>query len=307
MNVFLTGASGVIGQRAVPLLLAAGHAVTAVVRKPERGAALDAAGARVIVVDLFDPAAVRAAVSGHDAIVHLATHMPRLDWHVALPGAWRENDRLRRAAAANLAAAAIDVRARRYVQESFAPAYPDCGERWIDEDVPLAPARYNRSVLDAEAAAWRFSLSGGAGIVLRFASFYGPDAEQTQGLIGAVREGWAPLPGRPDAFLSSVSHDDAATAVVAALRLSPGIYNVADDEPLRRREYVDSLARALGVPAPRLAPPWTRHLLGSVGRLLARSQRISNRKLRRDGAWAPRQRNAREGWAALVASACGER
>jgi len=297
MNVFLTGASGVIGRRAVPRLLAAGFHVTAVVRSPERGAALKAAGAHVIVLDLFDSHAVRSALTGHDAVIHLATHMPPLDWRVALPGAWRENDRLRRVASANLVDAAIGARAQRFIQESFAPAYPDCGERWIDEEVPIAPARYNRSISDAERAAERFAASGGSSIVLRFASFYGPDAEQTRSLVAAVRRGWAPLPGAPDAFISSVSHDDAAEAVVAAMRSPGGIYNVCDDEPLRHREYVDALARALGVAPPRIPPAWTRHLLGSVGRLLARSQRISNRRLRRAAGWAPRDRGVREGWA----------
>ena len=54
---------------------------------------------------------------------------------------------------------------------------------------------------------------------------------------------------------------------------------MADDEPLRRREYYDLLADALGVGHPRFLPPWTALLYGSPGEMLARSLRISNRKL----------------------------
>ena len=97
-----------------------------------------------------------------------------------------------------------------------------------------------------------------------------------------------------------VSHDDAASAVVAALTVPAGIYNVVDDEPLRRRELVDSLAAALGVPRPKLLPGWLKYLLGSLGETLARSQRISNRKLRAASSWVPRWRNAREGWGPLA-------
>jgi hypothetical protein len=48
--------------------------------------------------------------------------------------------------------AALSVGVKVFVQESFAPAYPDGGDRWIDETRTLAPAAYNRSVMNAEAA-----------------------------------------------------------------------------------------------------------------------------------------------------------
>jgi nucleoside-diphosphate-sugar epimerase len=119
-------------------------------------------------------------------------------------------------------------------------------------------------------------------------------------MIKLVRKGWAPIPGSPEGFLSSVSHDDAASAIVAALRVPAGIYNVVDDEPMRRREYFDSLARALGVAPPRIPPPWVARLFGSVGEMLVRSLRISNRKLRDESGWAPKLPSVREGWRAVV-------
>ena len=52
MNVFLTGATGVIGRRVVPLLVAAGHRVSAMVHAPEKAVALTRAGARPVKADL---------------------------------------------------------------------------------------------------------------------------------------------------------------------------------------------------------------------------------------------------------------
>jgi len=150
-------------------------------------------------------------VAGHDAVINLATHMPRLDWHAVLPGAWAENNRIRTIGSANLARAAAEAGVDIFIQESFAPAYPDCGDKWIDESVPLALARYNRSIADAERAALGFAERRPRGVVLRFGAFYGPDAEQVFDLIGYLRKGWAPLPSRPEAFISPLSHDDAAT------------------------------------------------------------------------------------------------
>lgn len=296
MRVFVTGASGVVGRRAVPLFVAAGHSVTAIGRTTDKRAAIARAGAQPVSADLFDRAQIDRAAAGHDAIVNLATHMPTSTSRMMLPWSWRENDRIRRDASALLVEAAITLGVSRFVQESFAPVYPDCGDNWIDERTPLAPVRYNRTVSDAEHSAERFTTAGGTGVVLRFAGFYGPDAFTTHDMGNMVRRGWSPIPGSPSAFVSSISHDDAATAVVAALGVPAGAYNVTDDEPLRRLEYVEVMAKALHVGPPHFMPPWTSHLMGSLGQLLSRSQRMSNQKFRAAApAWSLRFRSAREG------------
>ena len=296
MRVFVTGASGVIGRRAVPLLVAAGHRVTAVGRSDAKRAALARAGAEPVDLDLFDLGQVRRAIAAHDAVINLATHMPSSVTRMMLPWSWRENDRVRREGSATLVNAAIVEGVGRFVQESFAPSYPDSGDAWIDESTPYQTVRYNRTVLDAERAVERFTASDRIGVVLRFAGFYGPDAFTLHDMANVVRRGWSPLPGRPEAFVSSISHDDAATAVVESLALPAGAYNVTDDEPVRRREYVDVIAKAIGVAPPRFMPPWTARLMGSLGQLLSRSERMSNRKLRTAApGWTLRFPSVREG------------
>jgi nucleoside-diphosphate-sugar epimerase len=300
MRVLVTGATGVVGRRAVPLLVAAGHAVTAVGRSQPKRDALRAAGATPVDLDLFDAAAVRRAVAGHDAVVNVATHMPSSSTAMLLPWAWRENDRVRREGSAALAEAARAEGVSRFVQESFAPIYADGGDAWIDETWPVRPTRYNRSVLDAERSAERFAAAGGAGVVLRFGGFYGPDAFHMREMLDVARRGWLALPGPPEAFASCVSHDDAATAVVAALALPSGTYNVVDDEPLRRRDWAAALAHAFGIPTPRPLPRWLTRLGGSITELLSRSQRMSNAKLRAAAGWAPRWPSVREGFVAMA-------
>ena len=302
MRIFVTGATGVTGRRAVPLLIAAGHEVTAVARSAEKAAGLATAGASPIIVDLFDAAAVRRAVAGQDAIINLATAVPPSSKAI-LRSAWREMDRIRRDASAILVDAALAGGVRRLVQESFAPVYADNGDGWIDEGWPVKPARYNRTTLDAERSAERFTRGGGTGVVLRFGWFYGPDAGgATLDMIGFVRKGWSPAPG-PDGFISSISHDDTATAAVAALGVPAGIYNVVDDEPVRRREFFGSLAEALGVPPPKFLPKWVGRLMGGPGETLARSLRISNRKFRDASGWEPKYPSVRDAWPDLLREA----
>jgi nucleoside-diphosphate-sugar epimerase len=300
MRIFVAGATGVIGRRVVPLLVAAGHEVTGVARTREKAAELKRVGATPVRVDLFDADAVRAAVAGHDVVINLATAVPP-GTKVFMPGAWKQMDRIRRVASSILADAAIAGGAERFIQESFAPIYADAGDAWIDESSPVRPARYNRTVLDAERWAERVTRAGKTGVVLRFAFFYGPDAGPAlESMIAYARKGWASWFGGPHGYLPAVSHDDAATAVVDALHLPAGIYNVVDDEPLRRSEYFGALASALGARPPRFFPAWMRHLAGSLGETMARSLRISNRKLREASGWSPRHRSVREGWAATI-------
>jgi nucleoside-diphosphate-sugar epimerase len=300
MKVFVAGGTGVVGRRALKLLAAAGHEVTAVARTPDRAAFVESLGAHPALLDLFDADAVRRAVVGHEAVVNVATKIPSIS-RSAVPGAWRENDRIRSDGSRNLVDAALAAGATRYVQESFAPTYPDRGDAWIDEDVPLEPAPYARTVLDAETQARRFTGSGGTGVVLRYGLFYGPDGIHAHTILKSARRGFAPVFGPPSAYTSSIEIDDAATAVVSALEAPAGAYNVVDDEPLTRREYADALARALGKEHLRMMPVWLLKLGGSKMTMLMRSQRMSNRRFKEATSWAPEYPSAREGWPAVVA------
>src|ERR1700691_5394632 len=78
MKVFLAGATGVIGRRLVPMLLAEGHEVTGMTRSPERAQTLRAAGATPVIADALDEEAVRRAVAeaSPEALIHELTSIP---------------------------------------------------------------------------------------------------------------------------------------------------------------------------------------------------------------------------------------
>jgi uncharacterized protein YbjT (DUF2867 family) len=67
--VLVTGATGYIGQRLIPALLARGHAVRALARSGSRDRV--PAGAEVVLGDALDPASVTAAARAGDTLVHL--------------------------------------------------------------------------------------------------------------------------------------------------------------------------------------------------------------------------------------------
>lgn len=304
MRIFVAGATGVIGRRLIPMLVSAGSEVTAVARSRAKRDQLERQGATPVEVDLFDALAVKDAVAGHSTVINVATKIPSGS-KIFLPGAFKENIRIRMEASRNLSNAAIATRARRFVQESFAPAYPDRDDEWIDEDVPIMPGHYIESVVDAESAARTFTRSGGAGVVLRFSWLYGPDSSLTRDTVNFVRKGIAPVFGGGEAFMSSIWADDAASAVFASLRVPAGVYNITDNVPMRRREAFDILARELGVNRPRILPTWLSKLTGSVGDTLGRSHRLSNAKFRQASGWIPKVPSVKEGWRLIAEESNG--
>jgi hypothetical protein len=80
-----------------------------------------------------------------------------------------------------------------------------------------------------------------------------------------------------------------------------GAYTVVDDGPVTRSVYFGSLAEQLHLKPPRFLPDWTTPLFGSIGQAMARSLRLSNRKLRTASEWTPRFPSVREGWRATLA------
>jgi nucleoside-diphosphate-sugar epimerase len=298
MKVFLAGATGVLGRATVPRLVAAGHEVTAVARGPEKAERLRDHGAVPASVDLFDEAAVRRAVEGHEAVVHMATSIPPLSkgWRGS---AWAANDRLRREGTRILADAARAAAVPVLVKEMVCFFYPDRGSEWIDEDVPVERHPFSAASLDAEDTTLRFGQDAGRGIVLRFGLFYSADARGIDEHLRVARLGLGPMLGRPEAYQPSIHVDDAADAVVAALAAPSWAYNVAD-EPLTKRAWNDAFADAFGLERLRDTPRLLLRLGGSKLEVLGASRRVSSARFREATGWAPTYPDATVGLAQVA-------
>jgi nucleoside-diphosphate-sugar epimerase len=301
VKTFVAGATGVLGRRVVLLLTNAGYDVTAVARSDARATLLRELGARPVTIDVFDPAAVRQAVAGHEVVCNLATHIPS-PIRMAMPGAWAENDRIRIEVSRNLVDAVLAGGAQRYVQESIAFLYRDAHDEWIDESSPIDPVANIRSATVAESNAARVTAAGAIGVVLRFAAFYGPESDATLDMIRLAKRRIA-IGAGPKGYMSSITTDDAASAVVASLSVPAGLYNISDDEPVTRREFFGALAGALGVRPPFVPPAAVARLGGAKASILTRSQRISNRRFVEATGWKPTSRSVYEGWPTVIAAA----
>jgi nucleoside-diphosphate-sugar epimerase len=191
VRIFLAGATGVIGARLLPLLVAAGHEVAGMTRSPGKAEQVRAAGAQPVVCDVYDLAALTAAVADFrpDLVMHQLTDLP--DDAALLPELAGANARIRTEGTQNLLAAARSAGAKRFLAQSIA---------W-------EPAGRGEAIRDHEAA-----VLGVDGVVVQYGQFYGP---------GTYYE--AELPTEP-----RVCVDDAAARTMELLEADSGIVVIAD-------------------------------------------------------------------------------
>jgi nucleoside-diphosphate-sugar epimerase len=305
MRVFVAGASGVIGRPLVPALLAGGHDVTGMTRRSERADAIRAAGADAVVCDVFDPEALNAAVAAArpEVVVHELTALPA-ELDPRRKGLYAANNRIRSEGTRNLVAAARAAGARRFVAQSIGFMYAPAGGPVKSETDPImsglrgefgdsveATLELERQTLDAE---------GIEGIVLRYAFFYGPGTSYAGDgyQAGEVRRRRFPIIGDGSGTFSFIHVDDAATATVAACgRGTPGIYNVADDEPAPLRDWLPVYAEAVGAKPPWRIPMWLARLVGGSAAGLAAGMRgCSNARAKAELGWQPRWTSWRQGF-----------
>jgi nucleoside-diphosphate-sugar epimerase len=307
VRIFLAGATGAIGRRLVPMLLAAGHEVTGSTRSPERAEQLRAGGAAAIVLDALDEPAVSDALAAAapDAVIHQLTSIPQRINPRTICRDFEMNDRLRREGTRILVNAAQATGASRIIVQSIAFAYaPGPPGRIHDEGDPQmgpedSPRPFLRSAL-ALGELDRITLAAG-GLVLRYGYFYGPGTAIAPG--GSTGEMLAkrrfPVVGGGAGVWSFVHIDDAAKATVAALtRGASGAYNVVDDDPAPVSQWLPALAQALGARPPQHVPAWlARPLAGSYGiYTMTRAQGASNARAKGELGWTPDLPSWREGF-----------
>ena len=186
MRIFLAGASGVIGQHLIPMLVAEGHVVAGMTRTPGKAERLRSLGAEPIVCDVFDRDTLFKVVDrfAPEVVIHQLTDLPD-DAELVLART-EANNRMRREGTTNLVDAAQRCGVRVIAQSVAWPLPGDGG---------AAVAFHERKVLGAN------------GVIVRYGRFFGP---------GTYFEGAAPPAPR-------VHVADAARRTLAVLDVSSGV------------------------------------------------------------------------------------
>jgi nucleoside-diphosphate-sugar epimerase len=194
VRIFVAGATGVIGSRLVPLLVADGHAVAGMTRSTHKADLLRELGAEPVVCDVFDAHALTRAVIAFapDIVFHQLTDLP--DNAADIPAFSERNNRIRGEGTRNLLSAAAAASAGPVIAQSISWELPG-------ESGRAATAEHERAVLRA------------GGVVIRYGQLYGP---------GTYYETARPEPPR-------VHVDDAARRTVPAIGVPAGVTIVVDD------------------------------------------------------------------------------
>jgi nucleoside-diphosphate-sugar epimerase len=313
MKVFVAGATGVLGRKLVPQLVARGHEVVGMTRSASKQDLVRSLGARPVVADALDPDAVAQAVASAEpeVIVHELTALSgKMSIRDArhperFSGAIMTN-RLRTEATDHLLAAGRAVGARRFVAQSFgAFRFARAGAPVQTEADPLDPDPRQtgvEAILYLEQAVT--TIEWGEGLVLRYGGFYGPGTSISLApdavMAAPIRKRRFPIVGDGGGIWSHVHIEDAATATAIAVEHGrSGVYNVVDDEPAPVREWLPVVASALGAKPPRRIPRWLGRLAaGEMATLMMTEARgASNEKAKRELGWQLRYPSWRQGLA----------
>lgn len=139
MRVFVTGATGVLGRRVIRNLVDQQFSVVALSRSAQNTELLRKERVEIREGDLFNKGEMIAAKKNSDAILHLATSIPKKT--LAKLSDWQMNDRIRVEGTANLVDAAIANNVKTFVCESVAMLYGQQHGNFVTSGTPLPANR----------------------------------------------------------------------------------------------------------------------------------------------------------------------
>ncbi|MDI6853460.1 MAG: complex I NDUFA9 subunit family protein [Deltaproteobacteria bacterium] len=247
MQVFVTGASGFVGQEVVKELLARGHKVKALMRRSPKKPK-DWEQVEVVLGDCLHPAFLQEAVRGSDAVIHLVGIIREF------PGRGITFERLHVEATKNVVDAAKAAGVRRYLHMSALGARPE----------PADP--YHVTNFRADCYVMQ---SGLTYTIFRPSLIYGP-RDQSINLFARqiMRLPFVSIVGDGTYQLQPVPVWIVAQAFALALELPDTenkIYEVGGPEPLTFDEIIDTIAAVLNRKVSKIHQPlWCMQVAASL-------------------------------------------
>ena len=304
MRILLAGATGAIGRPLVPKLVAAGHEVTGLTRRPERLAQSEQAGGRGVGCDVKDRAALLDVVAETrpEIVLDETTDLPQHYDASRMDRFYEDMIPLRLQGTPNLFEAAASCGAKLLFQ-SIAFLYAPNGRPGVAaEDAPTVgadgPPPWNLAMPVITALEQRAVDQGG--VVLRYGWFYGPGTHFDDGqMYEEVRKRRLPVVGNGAGLWSFIHVDDAAEATVRALEWQgSGILNIVDDEPIAAKQWVPEYAKAIGAKRPFRVPAFIAKRVGGdmAVHTMTALPGASNEKARRELGWQPVRSTVRTGF-----------
>jgi 2-alkyl-3-oxoalkanoate reductase len=250
----VTGATGLVGSHVVDRLTAAGYQVRVLIRNASQ---LVASHVEVIQGDITNSLAVSQACNGINSIVHCAAKVG--DWGPAAEYRAVNVTALK----SLLEAARAQPAFRRFVHVSSLGVYEARDHYGTDEATPVSKTSidgYTLSKVEAEELVRQFSTTHGLSAVsLRPGFIYGPrDRTVLPRVLDKLRTRQFAYLGSPDKLMNNTFVGNLVSAIMLALEkpepLGP-VYNVTDGRLVSKREFIETIATAAGLPLPQKIVP----------------------------------------------------
>jgi len=262
--VLVTGASGMLGAGVAKALAARGDSVTVLQRRPS------GLGLPEVLADVADSAVVQRALTGQDAVIHLAAK-------VNVVGPEREFQRVNVEGTRAVIDGCRQTGVQRLVYVST-PSVAHSGHALVGVGpAPAEPAAargpYARTKAVAEHMALAADTNGLAVVALRPHLVFGPgDAQLIARLVDRARRGRLPVIGSGAALIDTTYVSNAVDAFVAALDRCEQVHGqalvVTNGEPRPIAELLGAICDATGVSQPtRRVPPGLAKSAGSAAQL----------------------------------------
>jgi dihydroflavonol-4-reductase len=280
MRVFVTGATGLLGNNLVRALRARGHEVTALVRSKRKADALLAGtGAKIVVGDMRDVGGFAPALAGTEAVAHTAAYFREY----YAPGnhtSSLEDINVKGTLALLAAADAHGVRRFLHTSSGGTVGQPTNGSE-ANEDTPPSPAQlanlYFKSKVDGDRRIGGFVPRSAMTIATVLPGWmFGPGDAGPTGAGKVILDCIAgKLPGVPPGGTSVVDARDVASAMVTLLeRNVPGERFLVAGRFHTLRDVLDAAMSAAGKkPLAFSIPAWLALAMGHGSEAWARLTR----------------------------------
>lgn len=262
MRYLITGATGFVGGHLAERCIQKEQALSAIVRPSSDARELEKLGAILYRGELSDVNLVRQAVADADVIVHCAAKV----------GDWGPIDEYRRVNVDCLRVLLDACKGQglsRFIHMSSLGVYATRHHDGTDETDPLPASHrdgYSQSKVEAEQLAMHYYKEFGVPVVILRPGFvYGPrDKTVMPRIIDALRNNRLRYPGGGNAAMNLVFVHNLVDAVFQAVESEKAVgeaYNLTDGEFVSKRQFIGTIADAMGLPHPTRTPPlwfaWT--------------------------------------------------
>lgn len=286
MNIFVTGASGFIGQHLAERLAKGGHEVSILLRNPENAKLFKGLKLKIYYGNLDSGDILEKACKN----VHYVFHLAGVIHPVSVPDSFYWNANVK--GTENVIKAALKSKSlKKFIYCGSVSCFGKVKKQnktILNEDSPCNPANiYGKTKYQGEKVVESYAQKGLKYIIIRPERVYGPGDKTFIPIFRLVKKQFFSCIGLKKQYMMPVYIDDLISAFIACInaKKTNRIYNITGPAWIDQKKFMESIASSMGITAGKIRMPLLPLLIGAVGceaifKLLHKEPALSRKKLR---------------------------